>query len=447
MKTLLRYLGQLREYPSAMVGITIIGFLVVLSIITVIAIPRSKAVQLWRAGAQVWEESPKNAWPVWYDLLKRGRLNRTIVVDSRKHHVERTSETHGHGTREELMTLAFDYPYDTFPPEMTLFIEPRAKERPPHIALTWITPDGREIRCGSLSPQRRQTVRFGQDQALRRRLKGQTAEVGLFRKPDSTPPEPLKGRYQLQVNSLLFEPGDEVEAKLVVYGRVHGVAGTDHLRRDLLIALLWGTPVALSFGLLAAAGTTITTMTIAAFGVWYGGFVDGLIQRITEVNMILPLLPILIMIGTFYKRDIWVMLGVVILFSIFGAGIKSYRAIFLQVRTMPFVEAAQAYGASNLRIVRHYLVPRVLPLIVPSLVILVPAFVFLEASLAVLGLGDPVLPTWGKVIQNANAEGALFKGYYYWILEPALLLMLSGLAFAMVGFALDRIFNPRLREL
>jgi peptide/nickel transport system permease protein len=73
--------------------------------------------------------------------------------------------------------------------------------------------------------------------------------------------------------------------------------------------------------------------------------------------------------------------------------------------------------------------------------------VFLEASLAVLGLGDPTLPTWGKVIQNANAEGALHKGYYYWILEPAALLMLAGLAFAMVGFALDRVFNPRLREL
>ena len=74
-------------------------------------------------------------------------------------------------------------------------------------------------------------------------------------------------------------------------------------------------------------------------------------------------------------------------------------------------------------------------------------FVFLEASLAVLGLGDPVLPTWGKVIQDANSKGALFNGYYYWILEPSLLLMIAGLAFAMVGFSLDRIFNPRLREL
>ena len=90
--------------------------------------------------------------------------------------------------------------------------------------------------------------------------------------------------------------------------------------------------------------------------------------------------------------------------------------------------------------------PRILPLLIPGLVVLIPSFVFLEASLAVLGLGDPVLPTWGKVINDARTQGALFDGYYYWVIEPALLLMLAGLGFALVGFALDRIFNPRLRE-
>jgi len=95
----------------------------------------------------------------------------------------------------------------------------------------------------------------------------------------------------------------------------------------------------------------------------------------------------------------------------------------------------------------RYLIPRILPLIIPALIALVPTFVFLEASLAVLGLGDPVLPTWGKIIQDAFSQGALFNGFYYWILEPAALLMIAGLGFALVGFALDRIFNPRLREL
>jgi peptide/nickel transport system permease protein len=88
-----------------------------------------------------------------------------------------------------------------------------------------------------------------------------------------------------------------------------------------------------------------------------------------------------------------------------------------------------------------------IPLLIPGLVSSVPSYVFLEASLAVLGLGDPVLPTWGKVINDAEVNGALFKGYYYWMIEPAVLLMITGLGFAMLGFALDRIFNPKLREM
>jgi len=91
------------------------------------------------------------------------------------------------------------------------------------------------------------------------------------------------------------------------------------------------------------------------------------------------------------------------------------------------------------------MIPRIIPLLLPTLVSSVPSYVFLEASLAVLGLGDPVLPTWGKIINEAWGYGALYKGMYYWILEPAVLLMLTGLAFAMLGFALDRIFNPKLR--
>jgi peptide/nickel transport system permease protein len=93
------------------------------------------------------------------------------------------------------------------------------------------------------------------------------------------------------------------------------------------------------------------------------------------------------------------------------------------------------------------MLPRRIPLLVPGIAPSGPAVVFLEATLAVLVLGYPIFPTWGRMIQEAESYGALFKGYYYWILEPSLLLMTSGLGFAMLGFALDRIFNPKLRDL
>jgi len=168
------------------------------------------------------------------------------------------------------------------------------------------------------------------------------------------------------------------------------------------------------------------------------------IQRITEINMVLPFLSILIMIGTFYSKSIWTILGATIALSIFTGSIKSYRAIFLQVKQSTYIEAARTYGAKDLRIIFLYLIPRVIPMLIPGLVLSVPSFVFLEASLAVLGLGDPTLPTWGKLINDAGRT-ALYNGDYYWILEPAVLLLITGIAFAMLGFSLDRIFNPRLR--
>jgi peptide/nickel transport system permease protein len=309
-----------------------------------------------------------------------------------------------------------------------------------------LTPDGRETNLASFSVDRALSFRASQDKALQRKLKGRPPHEGLFANPDSEDTA-LRGTYQLQVHASVFEPESNLDAELVVYGQVHGLAGTDHRRRDLMVAMLWGTPIALAFGLLAAVGTTITTMIISGVGTWFGGWVDEGIQRITEVNMILPLLPILIMIGTFYSRSLWLMLGVLIVLNIFGGSIKTYRAIFLQVKQSPYIEAAQAYGAGSGRLIFRYLVPRIIPMLIPQLVVLIPTFVFIEAALAVLGLGDPVLPTWGKVINEARTNGALYQGQYYWVLEPSILLMITGLAFSLLGFSLDRIFNPRLRGL
>src|SRR5690606_3172260 len=137
------------------------------------------------------------------------------------------------------------------------------------------------------------TFRVSQDTRLQRRLRGAFPHVGLFADPADENAS-LKGTYQLEVTALLFEADASVDSKLVVYGQAHGIAGTDNRRRDLTIALLWGAPVALSIGFLAAIFANLGTMVFAAVGVWYGRWVDALIQRITEVNLILPVLPILI---------------------------------------------------------------------------------------------------------------------------------------------------------
>lgn len=448
MKSLRRMFKDIAQYPSAIAGVVLILALVALAIYTVIAIPYNEAIRLWRGGEEVWGDYPRLAPPAWTNIFNKEKQPSTIV---------RNSSDSGSGVTKEvkpidetmtdvIFTYSFDYDADVFPQEMIVFITAKFEEKGPFVSMFWITPDGREIRLGEVTAKASETYRFNQDDRLLRRLKGVAPEVALFADPEKETPTVLKGTYQLRIDAITFEEDSDLEAKFVSYGTVHGLAGTDHRRRDLTVALLWGTPIALSFGLVAALVTTVTTMIIAAIGVWFGGVVDDLIQRITEINMLLPFLPILIMVGTFQSRSIWVLLLWVILLSIFGAAIKGYRATFMQIKEAPYIEAARSYGASNWRIIVSYLIPRIIPVLIPGLVSGVPAYVFLEASLAVLGLGDPVLPTWGKLINDAYGNGALYNGQYYWILEPALLLMVAGLAFAMVGFALDRIFNPRLRE-
>jgi peptide/nickel transport system permease protein len=444
MKAIKKTLRDFLQYPSAIASMVIIFLLLVVSTYTLIVYPYSEAVRLWRGGENVWYNLPRNVPPSWTNWFRSEKLPETIILNSADESASKSIDSIQTGDRIE---MAFTYEFDTdiYPQEISLFMKATFKEKSPFASITWETPDGREIRIADFAVATSQTYRFSQDTRLQRRLGGVAPMIGLFAEPGTDPPKPLKGEYTMRVSVVTFEPDTDLDIEFVQYGQVYGLAGTDHLRRDLMVALLWGIPVALSFGLVAALGTTILTMIIAAIGTWYGGWVDEAIQRVTEVNLVLPTLPILIMIGTFYSRSIVLMLGVIILLSIFGGAIKSYRSIFMQVRESPYIEAARAYGASDLRIIMNYLVPRIIPLLIPALVSGIPGFVFLEAGLAVLGLGDPVLPTWGKIIDDAQRNGALYRGYYYWVLEPAVLLMLTGLAFAMLGFALDRVFNPRLR--
>lgn len=444
MKAFKNALKEIGRYPSAIVGLVIILGLVSVALYAVVTIPYSEAVRLWRGGAGVWGDYPKNAAPAWFNWFSDQQKPETIILDTTDGTATKVSQALGTNI-DTIMTFTFDYTADTFPDELTLHFTSLYIEKQPHISMKWITPDGRELRMSQLSVRHTDTYRFALDERLARRMDGLPVNQGLFAQPDTDPPQVLKGTYTLEVSALKFEPDSVVDAKLVVFGTVHGLAGTDHVRRDLMVAILYGAPVALAFGLLAALGTNVLTMIIAATSTWFGGVVDDVIQRITEVNLVLPFLPILIMIGTLYSRAIWTILGAVIALSIFSTSIKTYRAIFLQVKEAPYIEAARSYGASNFRIIFRYLIPRIVPVLIPGLVLGIPSYVFLEASLAVLGLGDPVLPTWGKVINDAYAQGALFNQHYYWILLPAVLLMITGLAFSMVGFALDRIFNPRLR--
>jgi peptide/nickel transport system permease protein len=447
MKNLKNSFRALLRYPSAVFGLLIISFLMAVSVYALATIPYKEAVRLWRGGEDVWYKNPQYAAPAWFNFFSSRKEPLSFAVDTADGTMSKTVTSNDPNISTVDISYSFDYKYDGFPDEMILYFTPTIIEKFPFVSVAWITPDGRKIRIADMAVQNNSNFRFSQDAKLQTRLNTENVMQALFADPKAENPTPLKGQYQLVISGTTFEKGSDISAQFVFQGKLFGLAGTDKYRRDLLLPLLYGTPIALAFGLLAALGTSLLTMIIAAIGTWYGGWVDELIQRITEVNLVLPFLAILIMVGTFYSRSIWLMLGATILLSIFSGSIKTYRSIFLQSKESSYIEAARAYGASSSRIIFSYLIPRMIPLLIPALVSSVPSFVFLEASLAVLGLGDPVLPTWGKVINDAFGDGALYQGRYYWVLEPAVLLMITGLGFALLGFALDRIFNPRLRDI
>lgn len=446
MNTIKNNLREILRYPTAIIGSIIILLLVVEALYAVIAIPYQEAITLWRGGEDVWFTNPKYAPPAWINLFRSKKLPESFHVSSTDGGMKKvvTPATQDISTID--ISYEFNYQADEFPQDIALYFTDAYQVKQPFASITFVTPDNRQFRIADTGVDHQQTITFSQLDKLKTKFVGtQFVMQGLFSEPNAPTPTPLKGNYQIIINGTTFESASDINTIFALYGQVYGLAGTDMYRRDLVLPLLWGAVIALIFGLLASLATSVMTMAIAAIGAWYKGWVDELIQRITEINIVLPFLPIIIMIGTLFSRVIWVTLGAVVVLNIFTGQIKAYRSIFMQVRESMYIEAARAYGASDMRIIFRYLVPRMIPLLIPGLVSSVPTFIFFEATLAVLGLGDPTLPTWGKVIFDAESNGALYRGLYYWVLEPSVLLMIAGLGFALLGFSLDRIFNPRLR--
>jgi peptide/nickel transport system permease protein len=359
--------------------------------------------------------------------------------------VNKTVEVVSDSRKEIGMTFTFDYPYQGFPKDIVLYLESEFDQKQPFISLYWKTPQGRVKELKRFSIPREDTVKISEEERLARLLDTEKPQQVLFTEFFPGYDVASQGTYQLHLEGIAFEEDVTLDSRLVVLGQVHGLAGTDHRGRNLGLALLWGTPLALGFGIIASFANSILTMIIAAVGTWFGGWVDTLVQRINDVNMIIPIFPVLLMVYNWFSNRLWVILGVYILFGIFGAGIKTYRSAFLQVREMPYIEAAQSYGTGNIRLVFLYLIPRAVTILIPQFINMVPVIVFLEATLAYLNMSDPLLPTWGKLIREAFSYGGL-TGYSYWWLEPFGLMLLTAAGFLLLGSSLERIFDPRLKK-
>jgi peptide/nickel transport system permease protein len=448
------------RYPSALMGLMIILLLVIGSLYSILFLPFEKIGAEWKGSTMTGQALvPKLAKPGWINLLNKGDYLSTIILDSKQDQASKVEGVFVENNKSITITYTFNYNYMDFPEEIYLYLDGEFSEKKPYTDITWITPDGREIKLKGTSAPPGTTYNFADNIAAPRFIRenplwqnwfrfGQIFPTPsfyvLFADPNSDQPKVIEGQYTLRLDGIAFEEQTDLDAKLVLLGQVYGLAGTDNLRRDLVLPLLWGMPIALGFGLAGALITTLVSMIISAAGVWYGGWMDSLIQRLTEINLSLPILAISVLAYAYLGVNLWIVLLIIIFLNIFGSPTKNFRSSFLILKNAPYIEAARSYGASNIRIIMRYLVPRILPTMVPQLVILIPSFVFLEVTLGLFNINTGY-PTWGTIIYQAISEGALYSNQYR-ILQPLALVLLTGMSFSLFGFSLERILNPRLMK-
>ncbi|MCD4753671.1 MAG: ABC transporter permease subunit, partial [Anaerolineaceae bacterium] len=451
---------EIIKYPSAIFGFSILLLFIIGSITALVAYPYREAGQDWYTSSITGKpRTPRLANPVWVNLFRTEDLPITITFNTSEDDCEKEVLRHPDKNDEIIITCEFDYPYGDIPQNIYIYYTAEYDVKTPFTEITWITPSDDEIRLNSVAITSGETYRFSENIPLRKLLilnknwNDWFVQSGvnttfplwmLFVESESTEQVVQNGVYQIRIDTLLFEENNNLDAEIIIFGQAHGLAGTDFMRRDLMFPLLWGMPFVIFFGLFGSILTTVLALVVSALGVWYGGWVDALIQRITEANMILPILAISILIHVIYRVDMMIIIGGVILMNVFGAPTKTFRAAFLQVKESPYIEAAQIYGASNWQLITRYMIPRILPVIVPQLVMLIPGFIFLEATFGMFNIKSNY-PTWGRIIYEALKNGAAY-GSRYWVLEPLFLLLLTGFAFTMLGSALDKVLNPKLKK-
>ncbi len=436
---------------TGLVGLGILTLLVLLSAATFVSIP-VEMYREWNNPAS-WTAYPKSALPGWVNLFSEKKIPEHLVVSG-----SQTTLSENGPISATVEQFEFDYDFDYFPNDF-IFQYTAQYQNSPVLYLDVQRPDGITLRLASLSlPQASgQTVIsdriFSTNEMMRKNLvlqspfsypvDGMPAKEIIFARSDKH--EVLKGRYVFLAKLAGAGSQNITDSKLILGGKAFGLAGTDELRRDLAIGLLWGTPVALFIGTVVSVGSVVSGLVFGVYAGYKGGKTDESMMRLNDVVYALPALPFLIILSVTTSNSIFLLIGFLMIFGWVGVA-KVSRSMALQIKTRQFVEAAKMMGQKDSRIVFRHIIPQIMPYALASIAISVPAAITTEAGLSFLGLGDPAFPTWGQILHDAKAHGAAARGLWWWIIPPGAMIALTGLAFVFIGNALETLANPKLRR-
>ncbi len=218
--------------------------------------------------------------------------------------------------------------------------------------------------------------------------------------------------------------------------------GTDNQGRDILSQFIWGSRIALFVGFAAALLSVGIGTTVGLVSAYVGRKTDVVLMRATDVILVLPGLPLLIILAAVLGASITSIILVIALLGWPGIA-RVIRSQVLSLKERPYIQSARVTGASHLRVMFRHIAPNILPLVFLYMTFAVSGAIFLEAALSFLGLGDITVPSWGTMLSTVQ-QSDLIRAYW-WLLPPGLGITVLSLAFFLTGRAVEEIIHPRLR--
>ena len=220
--------------------------------------------------------------------------------------------------------------------------------------------------------------------------------------------------------------------------------GTTHQGRDVFTQLLYGARISMGVGLAAAFMAVFIGANVGLVSAYFGGKVDDLLMRMTDIAYGLPFLPFVLVFIYVMGTNLINIILVIGLVQWRGSA-RVVRSEVLSQKERPYVESARAIGASDMRIMYRHIFPNVVPIVSIYIAFAVAIAVIAEASIAFLGFGDPDVYSWGRMMHYAYQTGAAREAWW-WILPPGLLIVLLVTSVFFIGQALDKFTNPEIAK-